>query len=233
MCTCKDGRLVCATALPSAAAARKSWVDLWTFRNALPKFHRCSYCAACRYEIFRGSEFVKRTKSNSYTFGSGELPEGNTTLWVRAFDPEGADVRASIDVYVAPKSAEFDAKEQIFSMDVQQAVGSNDPSMLARTGSMLGTLTDMAKGKSQSSNKGRRLLETAEAAYSDITEIVRVKVMQLLAALTSSSASSVTDPATMRQVRRPQLIMVGTGTSASSAADAEPAQCAHVHSEQQ
>jgi hypothetical protein len=53
---------------------------------------------------------------------------------VRASDPEGADVRANIDVYVAPKSAEYNVEEQIFSMDVQQAVGSNDPSMLARTG---------------------------------------------------------------------------------------------------
>jgi hypothetical protein len=156
----------------------------------------------CRYEIFRGSEFVRRTKSNTYTFGAGELPEGNTTLWVRAFDPEGADVRASIDVYVAPKSADYNVEEQIFSMDIQQAAGSNDPSMLARAGSLLGTLTDMAKGKSQGSSKGRRLLETAEAADSELAEIVRVKVMQLLAALTSSSASSVMDAATMRQVSK-------------------------------
>jgi hypothetical protein len=119
---------------------------------------------------------------------------------VRASDPEGADVRANIDVYVAPKSAEYNVEEQIFSMDVQQAVGSNDPSMLARTGSLLGTLTDMAKGKSQGSSKGRRLLETAENADSQLAEIVRVKVMQLLAALTTSSASSVMDAATMRQV---------------------------------
>jgi hypothetical protein len=72
--------------------------------------------------------------------------------------------------------------------------------MLARTGSLLGTLTDMAKGKSQGSSKGRRLLETAENADSQLAEIVRVKVMQLLAALTTSSASSVMDAATMRQV---------------------------------
>lgn len=156
--------------------------------------------ASCRYEIFKGSEFVKRTKSNTYAFGAGELPEGNTTLWVHAFDPEGADVRASVDVYVEPRAKDFDVGEQIFAMDVQQAVGSNDPSMIARTGSLLGTLTDMSKGKSTGNNKGSRLLQESGSDTSDITDVVRVKVLQLLAALTSSSASSVMDAATMRQV---------------------------------
>jgi hypothetical protein len=158
--------------------------------------------ASCRYEIFKGSEFVKRTKSSTYTFGAGELPEGNTTLWVHAFDPEGADVRASVDVYVEARAKDFDVGEQIFAMDVQQAVGSNDPSMIAKTGSLLGTLTVMSKGKSTGNSQGCRLLQESGGGTSDsdIADVVRVKVLQLLAALTSSSASSVMDAATMRQV---------------------------------
>lgn len=159
----------------------------------------------CSYEIFKGSEFVKRTKSSTYTFAAGEL--GNTTLWVHAFDPEGAAVRASMDVWVGPESEDFDADEQIFAMDIPQVVGSNDPSMVARTGSMLGTLTGMSQDKAQGNSQGRRLLEqgdqsAASGAAEDggTAEMVRVKAAQLLAALTSSATSSIMDAAMMRQV---------------------------------
>jgi hypothetical protein len=123
---------------------------------------------------------------------------------VRAFDPEGADVRASIDVYVAPKGADYNVQAEIFGMDVQHAVGSNDPGVLATTGSLLGTLTSMAKGGGNSGKNRRRLLQEGGAvdpADDSVDETVRLKVMQLLAALSSSSASNLMDAATMRQVR--------------------------------
>lgn len=163
---------------------------------------------ARRYEIFKGSEFVKRTKSSTYTFGAGELPEGNTTLWVHAFDSEGADVRTSIGVYVAPKASDFNVDDQIFAMDVQQAAGSNDPSMLAGTASLLGTLTAMTLSTSQS-REGRSLLQDSggNVQAGGIADVVRVKVLQLLAALVSSSAGSVTDAATMRQVSRARQVL--------------------------
>lgn len=156
----------------------------------------------CRYEIFKGSEFVKRTKSSSYTFGASDLPEGTTTLWVRAIDPEGADVRASYDVTVLPKLDDFDVEGEIASINVRQVVGSNDPSMLALAGNQLSTLTGMAKGTSNKNSKGRRLLEAGAAGGSseDIGEVVKVKVVQLLSALTSSATGSINDAASMRQV---------------------------------
>jgi hypothetical protein len=174
--------------------------------EACTRYNFC--CAARRYEIVKGSEFVKRTKSSTYTFGAGELPEGNTTLWVHAVDSEGADVRASVDVYVAPKASDFNVDDQIFAMDVQQAAGSNDPSMLAGTASLLGTLTAMTLSTSQN-REGRSLLQESGGNAPDggIADVVRVKVLQLLAALVSSSADSVTDAATMRQVSRARQML--------------------------
>lgn len=154
----------------------------------------------CRYEIFKGSEFVKRTKSSTYTFGASDFAEGTTKLYVRAIDPEGADVRTSIDVTVLPKKDEFDVDSELFSVDVQKAVGSNDPSMLAQTGSQLSTLTGMAKGTSKGGKTGRRLLEAGASTDTGVDEVVKLKVMQLLAALSSSATGSIMDAATMRQV---------------------------------
>jgi hypothetical protein len=158
-----------------------------------------------RYEFFKGTEFVKKTKSSSYIFGVGELPEGNTTVSVRAIDSEGADVRASVDVYVAPKPAEYNVEDEIFNMDVHQAVGSNDPGMLAKTGTLLTTLTSMRGVDRGGSGHGRRLMEagsTITPADSGIAEAIKIKVMQLLSALSSSATSSIMDAATVRQVSK-------------------------------
>jgi hypothetical protein len=159
----------------------------------------------CRYEFFKGTDFVQKTKTNSYTFGVGELPEGTTTVSVRAIDSEGADLRASVDVFVAPKPADYNVEDEIFGMDVQQAVGSNDPSMLAKTGTLLTTLTDMSTTEAISTRDQarRRLLvdgSTGTPADSGIAEAVKIKVMQLLSALSSSATSSIMDAATVRQV---------------------------------
>lgn len=157
-----------------------------------------------RYDFFKGTEFVQKTKSSSYTFGVGELPEGNTTVSVRAIDSEGADLRASVDVFVAPKPADCNVEDEIFGMDVQQAVGSNDPSMLAKTGTLLITLTDMSTTEASSTgDQMRRLLADGSAetpADSEIAEAIKIKVMQLLSALSSSATSSIMDAATVRQV---------------------------------
>jgi hypothetical protein len=173
-----------------------------------------------RYELFKGTEFIKKTKSSSYTFGVGELPEGNTTVSVRATDSEGADVRASVDIHVAPKPAEYNVEDEIFGMDVQQAVCSNDPGMLARIGTTLTTLTSMSHGVNRGGGgHGRRLVQDssgAGAADSGLAEAVKIKVMQLLSALSSSATSSIMDAATVRQVRRIRLCCLGIVRSCRS-----------------
>lgn len=155
------------------------------------------------YQFVKGSEFIGQSRSADYTFGVGELPEGNTTITVRATDPEGASTSDSVVISVGAKPADFDVGDQIFALDVQQVAGSNDPSMLARTGAQLGTLDGMSDS-SQNKEVGRRLLQEGGAtdpADDSVGAIVRLKVMQLLAALGSSSATNLMDAATMRQVR--------------------------------
>jgi hypothetical protein len=59
----------------------------------------------------------------------------------------------------------------------------------------------MAKGASKGGKTGRRLLEAAGASTdTGVDEVVKLKVMQLLAALSSSATGSIMDAATMRQV---------------------------------
>jgi hypothetical protein len=154
--------------------------------------------------VYKGTVFVKKTKSSSYTFGAGQLPAGNTMLRVRAVDPEGADVWASTEVYIAPEAADFDADEKIFSMDVQQAVGSNDPSMVTSLGSSLSILKDISSknsGGNKGGNQGRRkLLADGSSSTDSIDDVVKIKVMELMAALSSSAAANNLDAATVRQV---------------------------------
>jgi hypothetical protein len=165
----------------------------------------------CRYEYYEelagGSRrLIKSTKSSSHTFGPKELQPGNTTLHVKAIDSEGAEVVASMQVWVGPVAADFNMVQDIFQTDIQQAAGSNDASLLANTGNQISKTVQTASKAGKSGGKGRRLLQESGGAGgdqttgSDLEEVVKSKVVQLLAAYVSSAAGSVADAATVRQV---------------------------------
>lgn len=168
----------------------------------------------CRYEYYEelagGSRrLIKSTKSSSHTFGPKELQPGNTTLHVKAIDSEGAEVLASMQVWVGPVAADFNLVQDIFQTNIQQAAGSNDASLLANTGNQISKTVQTASKAGKSGGKGRRLLQESGSAGSgeqttgsDLEEVVKSKVVQLLSAYVSSAAGSVADAATVRQVSR-------------------------------
>jgi len=163
------------------------------------------------YEEVNGARMLigQPTKSSSHTFSQKELPPGNNTIYVKAYDSEGAEVFASVVIEVSPESPDFSPSQEIFEMDIQQAAGSNDPSLLAKTGKQLGSLVNMASSTvKKAGGKGRRLLQAGASAGGElqpsanqIQEMAKGKVMQLLEALASSATKSLQDLATVRQVR--------------------------------
>jgi hypothetical protein len=113
---------------------------------------------------------------------------------------------------VGPVAADFNLVQDIFQTNIQQAAGSNDASLLANTGNQISKTVQTASKAGKSGGKGRRLLQETngggggQSAGSELGEVVKSKVVQLLAAYVSSAAGSVADAATVRQVspNRPQ-----------------------------